>query len=677
MLYISEKNKIVVDVTKPPYSADPTGQQDCTEALCRALDDILAREIEGVAAMRRRLLEDPRDNFRIGFENRKMNGVPTVIFPEDPPPARILYFPAGTYLISDTITYSFENLVNLIDDKPSSDLNRFIRFKGAGMDKTVIRLRDHCRAFRYGEKRPMIAFARTRSSNVNMMNSIEDMTLDCGVGNTGAVGLRFSSSNTGKIRNLTIRTSDPDRRGYAGMLMDAGHQCYAKNLHIEGFEYGMLGGMGCVAFEHVTVRESRRCAVSISGGTIGFRDLLVESVSPALSVSGVGMVDLHDSTLRHSGNRGGVGVGNRGGLVYLRNVTFDNYQVAVSEGYENVYMGDLTVRDYSSCSRFWQLFPQKDTLVGLPVEESSEYEWNGDRSIVAEVDDFGAVGDGKTDSTAAIAAAMNSGKEYIVFGEGRYLCSDEIRIPKTVKAINFMYCDFAVTPAFAEEKEKGLFAIEEDSPDMLYIEDGFVFEKFYGYVRFIRHSAKRDLTVSDLHVQTGAVYFNTVPGSRVFMDNVASTMGVFGGVGYGTVPCFLFSGQKVWSRQLNPERSTDNVIAENGCDFWLLGFKTEGPSGKAFHIRNHSRAEIFCGNAIIATDDGTPCIENNESSVFAWCRTGGCGPHHRFEVVVKETQNGCERKLLPEKMPPYGVEYYNIPGYIGLNEAVEKAKHNA
>ena len=71
MLYISEKNKIVVDVTKAPYFADPTGKTDSTAAICRAIDDIVVRDIEGVQQMRQKLLEDPRDNFRIGFENRK------------------------------------------------------------------------------------------------------------------------------------------------------------------------------------------------------------------------------------------------------------------------------------------------------------------------------------------------------------------------------------------------------------------------------------------------------------------------------------------------------------------------------------------------------------------------------------------------------------------------------
>ena len=353
----------------------------------------------------------------------------------------------------------------------------------------------------------------------------------------------------------------------------------------------------------------------------------------------------------------------------MRNLTTENFGDSVINRYETVYAGDGTYEEYNSTDRIYSLFPKKKTYVGLPIERQPVYEWNGDESIVAEVDAYGALGDGVTDSTAAIQAALSSGKEYIIFGEGRYLVSSELHIPASVKAMNFMYCDFAITPAFAEEKEKGMFVIDEDSSDPLYMDDGFVFEKFYGYLRFIRHSAKRDLYVSDLHVQTGAVYFNTVGGSRVMMNNVASTMGVFGGKGYGSVPCFRFSdGQKVWIRQFNPERSADNVLVERNCDFWIFGFKTEGPAGKAYNIRGGSRAEIFCGHAIIATDDGTPCIENDESSVFAFFRTGGCGPHHQFLVAVNEIQHGHKRVLFSYDMPKCGAEYYFIPGYVGIHE---------
>ena len=671
MLYISEKNRIVVDVTKPPYCADPTGRVDATAAICRAIDDILARDIEGVQAVRTKLLEDPRDNFRLGFENRKMGGVPTVIFPEDPPAARILYFPRGTYLISDTLTYSFENLKNLINDKPGSDLNRFIHFLGEDMETTVIRLQDNCHAFRYGEEKPMVSFTRQNGSNVNMMNSFEELTLDSGVGNSGAIGLRFDNSNTGKVQNVTIRSSDPAHRGFVAFDIYRRSQAYMENIHIDGFEFGIRILGGTAAFENVSIRNTLKEAVSASGGSLGICFGDIQSYGAGLYARSGAMVTILHTKFTKQGTTGGTAVRNYAGYIYLRDFTTMGYEDAMVNGYETIYKGDGTYEEYNTVDRTYQLFPTGGkTYVDLPIEKQPRYIWNGDRSLVAEVCDFGAVGDGVTDATAAIQAAMNSGREYIVFGEGRYLCSGEITIPKTVRAINFMYCDFAITPAFAEEKEKGLFAIEEDSSEPLFMDDGFVFEKFYGYLRFIRHSAKRDLIVSDLHVQTGAVYFNTVGGSRVLMDNVASTMGVFGGQGYGSVPCFRFSdGQKVWIRQFNPERSADNVLVEGGCDFWIFGFKTEGPSGKAYNIRGGSRAEIFCGCATIATDDGTPCIENENSSVFAYFLTDGCGPNHQFTVAAKEIQNDCTRLLHASQMPPRSVEYYYIAGYVGIHRA--------
>jgi len=49
-------------------------------------------------------------------------------------------------------------------------------------------------------------------------------------------------------------------------------------------------------------------------------------------------------------------------------------------------------------------------------------------------------------------------------------------------------------------------------------------------------------------------------------------------------------------------------------------------------------------------------------------RTRGGGPHHQFAVAVREVQNGCERKLLPHQLPPYGVEYYYIPGFVAIKD---------
>ncbi len=668
MQFQSKKNGIVVDLTKAPYFADNTGKVDCTDILCRALEDVLKREIEGVEETRKKLEADPRDNFRMGFENRKMNGVVTVIFPEDPPPSRILYLPAGTYLISDTITYNFEKLKNLFGRRYCSELNRFIHFKGEGMDKTIIRLQDNNRLFRYGERRPMIDFMRGPFSNVSMMNTIEDLTLDVGAGNPGAIGLRFHSSNTGRVQNVTVRSSDPEYRGYAGIFLEYNQTNILKNIHIDGFQTGVLArNQGhSNAFEELYITHAKT-GITADGPILGVLNSEIKAFGTAINVINEATVSVMHTKLEHlEGYEPGDGIRFTSSVGYLRNVESKGYKIAVVNMYDRVIWGDGVVKEYCNVKRNDPLFAEE--YFELPIEPQPVYEWNGDMSIVAEVDDFGAKGDGKTDSTAAIQAAMNSGKEYVVFGEGRYLVSDEISIPASVKAINFMYCDFEATPELCESKEKGLFAITEDSDTVLCMDDGFAFEKFYGYIRFIRHGAKRDLAVSDVHIQTGAFYFNTVGGSKVYLDNVASTMGVFGGIGYGATPCFHFKdGQKVWARQFNPERSADNCLVE-GCDFWCYGFKTEGPSGKGFTIHGGSRAEMICGDATIATDDGTPCVENDNSDIFVFLRTGGCGPKHQFKVAIKETQGIVTRCIEAKDMPVWHVEYYYIPAYRGTRK---------
>ena len=64
--------KNIIDVTKPPYNADSSGRYDCTAALCKALDDVLRREAEGVNETAEKLLNAGGDMY-IGFETRIVN----------------------------------------------------------------------------------------------------------------------------------------------------------------------------------------------------------------------------------------------------------------------------------------------------------------------------------------------------------------------------------------------------------------------------------------------------------------------------------------------------------------------------------------------------------------------------------------------------------------------------
>jgi len=110
------ETKTIIDVTKPPYNADNTGKSDCTAILRKVLDDILSRYVDGMKKMYDDLIElsdNCKEDAYIGIEGgRVQDGKVTITFPEFLPPTRIVYFPEGTYLISDTLTYTLENLKN-------------------------------------------------------------------------------------------------------------------------------------------------------------------------------------------------------------------------------------------------------------------------------------------------------------------------------------------------------------------------------------------------------------------------------------------------------------------------------------------------------------------------------------------------------------------------------------
>lgn len=106
--------KNVIDVTKPPYSADNTGVRDCTDALIRVLDDVLKGYVTEFEKTRNKLYElsnNLQEDVYIGRETgRVIDGKLSITFPEFIPPAKIIYFPKGVYRISDTVTYSMKNI---------------------------------------------------------------------------------------------------------------------------------------------------------------------------------------------------------------------------------------------------------------------------------------------------------------------------------------------------------------------------------------------------------------------------------------------------------------------------------------------------------------------------------------------------------------------------------------
>ncbi len=603
-------------------------------------------------------------NAKMSFEIRMENGLPSVIFPKDLEKTKILYFPNGTYLVSDTVTYTLDNLQNLIRGMPRNEMNRQIHFKGEGRDGVVIKLKDNCPGFEYGANKPVVSFMRAEVSNIAMSNTFEDITIDCGKGNIGAVGLVFFANNSGTVKNVRIVSSDDEKKGFAGLEIK--HEivsgCYVKNVEIDGFNYGIRAtpSRNFSVFEDIHLKNQRKTGFYIGNMIISIRRLYSENTVCAVHIDGaLAHAVLVDSRL-YGGNPVDSAVNCSLGSCFVRNVDTKGYAKPIRYAFWPKSETDL-IKEYVSDDVYTAFDTEK---VSEPIEvlEAPEPEYSLDIEDWAFVGDYGALGDGVTDDSDAIQRAMDSGKRYIYFGQGKYFINKSILIPEKVERVNFMFCDFAAGEDLSNDREHGAFVVCGDNGTLV-MEDVFTWEGFYGYMRFIEHRGKRTLIMSDLHTQTAALYFNSVEGGDVFLEDCACTVGGFDDSPYRNTPCFAFKGQRVWARHINPERSFCEVLNDGGS-VWIMGFKTEN-YGTAFKTINGGHTEVLGGTISIGEGKDLPAIVNHDSTVSVVATTNDYNNHVPFPIAVEEKQGDEIRQLRGEDFPPRLLKCYKIPLYVG------------
>lgn len=620
-----ENFKNIIDVTKAPYFVDNTGKTDCTKILCKVFDDLLEREIQGVKETEEKLHTLGENDVYIGFESRIENNLVRVIFPEFVPEARIIYFPKGTYLVSDTVTYTKENVKNIFDSKPGYEMTRGIHLMGESREDTVIKLVNNCDGFEEGAKKPVISYANAEgclekeTSNVSQLNTLTDLTIDCGSGNKGAVGFRFIANNSGRIENVTVKANGAD----TGLQLACGSEGVFRNILISGFETGLYSYRASLcAIENIDFSNISGYPVNIGAGAIVLNNICAENSEKYQFAEGNGVYTVFEETVNAKENSN---------VVYNINSNGEIFENKNSVG-----------KSVKVCK----------TVIPYCNANTKNY---------AVVEDFGAVADGKFDCTEAIQKAFNSGKEIIYFTGGHYFVNGNITIPKTVKMIDFMFCDFFAGEKLISGEIDALFTINEDNTEPLFICQLYTFEQFYGHFRLICHAAKRDLVLKDLHTQTAAMYFNTVEGSNVYLDNCACTVGSYSNdciisrKGYAPEYCrmipYEFHGQKVIAWNLNPERADVEVLNDNS-DFVCYGFKVEGP-GTAIKTINGGKTKVFvfsCGIGDITAKN--PLFENKDSSVLLLNgKVFGVWDTLDYNLILESNYSGEIKRIYKKDLP--------------------------
>lgn len=494
----------------------------------------------------------------------------------------VLFFPAGTYLVSDTVKWS-----------------RFLRVQGENRDTTIIRLIDNAPGFDNPESpKPVVAASAVKGppgsnkavNGSTIANWFHHFTVETGSGNPGAVGVEYHSNNYGSLEHVTIRSGDGD--GVFGL--DLTHKTNGPTLiahtSIEGFDTGIKTAYMeySVTMEDVLLSGQKEVAILNRGNILALHRITSRNRVPALRTGGGNdLVTVLNSEF--TGGAADAAAIESDGALYARNVKIGGYGKSIAKQavtwnphrnpkYETVpgrdvtgdideYIGDVTIHPEGKEVR----------ALGLPIEDAPEVPIGDLKSDWVSVRDFEelVVHEGKeTDWAPALEAAFATGKPTIYFPRGKYQVSRTVIVPATVKRLYGM--DNGISKGGLADKRNPGYETKEAS---LRIEgdtdDPLLFDFFS--VSMIEHASTRPLLL-----QHARFTYRGMPGAgNVFIRDCVS-------------PYWSFSpGQKVWARQWNVEsHAVGPCILADGADVWSLGFKTEYGSQKLKAI-NGASVEIY------------------------------------------------------------------------------------
>ena len=588
----------VINITKPPYNAYGDGIHDDTLAIQQAFDDYINQN-------------------------------------------RIIYFPNGVYLISDTIEWGPSK-------EPKANQHKRTILQGQSTKGVTIRLKDNSPGFEdvtVNDKATKLCKGIIWTGQApaqRFRNAVRNITINSGRENRGACGLQFIANNQGTVRDVRIISEDGQGLygfdlAYTGQIGPA----FIKNLYVEGFDYAIYGHYGnSVTFENLEIEDQNIAGIR-HNAPIFIKDLKSSQSKPGIQAvrneSKAGTITIINALLK--GNSTDLPAIYNEGNLYARNIVSSGYLKAIENTKSSrLDIKDLTINEFYS--RYTSLFDSPNTSLNLVIEETPKVSWEQDLSKWANPLDYGADADDSHSDSAAIQAAIDDpSKTVVYFPAGiKFRIDGEIYIRGNIERI------IGTEHAFSPKGVNGKFIFEDGTAETV------LFERVMAAYTDLKlvHNASRNLIISSCQ---GLQLIGKGSGKLFIEDYVGNQE-------------YNNPKMKVFGRSINTEPwKVDEVgITNNGSQVWIFGYKTEG-AGTQILTLNGGFTEIL-GAFIYSTTKtaGSQIFEINESNMsIAGLRQAFTKGDFPYENTVKETRGRETRYLSKDR----GL---SIPLYTGYEK---------
>jgi len=554
---------------------------------------------------------------------------------------RIVYLPAGTYLVSDTL------LKRYADGRFASGLILI----GEHRDRTKIRLMDSAPGFADPKQRKAVVFTTSKlldspagrnyvglgEGNDAYMNFVEDLTIDVGQGNPGAVALDFLGNNLDAIRNVTLYAGPGS--GAVGLLMTRRWPgpTLVQNLIVNGFEIGIETAQTeyGVTFDTIQLLNQTKFALRNTHNALAIRKLTAAGPSPIISNSGEkGFLAIDGALVQFHGPRRDLNtIVDNVGIARLRgfSVTFTQ---AGAEQMINGLDGVLTGTKWRPSPSN----PQRPIALDSPSPpQIALSEW-------INATHFGAVPDPSVDSTEGLRRAFATGAAVIYLPHGTYSISSTLLVPATVRRIVGMHSALQIHPArrrfFAHSNP---FLRIASGRERLFI-DRLTFDHTdQGLRTAVEHRSERELVLRDI-----------VGAGTMLLDRKSE-----GGVAFIENTCcgrFQFAGSApIYARQLNTEGGGTRII-NTGSPLWILGLKTEGIT-TVIDNRAGARTEIFGGLIYMVRENTGADVSafiNTDSWLSVMIVEESLRPASRYATFLTQRSGPNDSKRTAQDFPARG-----------------------